>query len=1341
MGEHSLRSLARHVEDLARMGALLGPARESLLRDALRRALTGEPISKERLRVVLQPLDDGREAAGPGLPVATEPSAQALACLEALVETHRALLPPLLSAARRGDSRLLGLSREELVLLLPLWIDAARIAGEKDAQAFARLFTQLAGSQVLAGVSTLAAPLRRIFLVGSLAAAAEALSGLLHTSGIRQQDRRFFRRVDMHLAVGNLPEETLGRLGAWVLAQEELRSEILDRGCRGPLRVRLRATRLLGAAALGARELSPAQKKALAEPLRALLQDQESRIGHVAACGAAAMMPHPAFEDLWEPWFAGDEAPGWLPRVAAGVGVLVPRAPQRASELLSALLAGGQDQGAGAGRRPWLCGLARALPGLARNAPEQVEPVLSLLVAGGDPAALTMAAEELATLRLRHGALPVEEAWIRRCDQALGHPEGRIAEDWALVLAGREALVTARGGRPATSLTLLSRLLAREAIEGETPGRVMATAEELMTLAARRIRALCSPPASEEAVPLGAALHDLDDLLTCLVEEDLLGAVLLSEGTSRSEALAPLRERHRALQRELRSELHRISGDPQAPARWRAATLRRAARLAGAVPDDPLGRPSAPRTVGFVQLAGLPELLRAWRAGGEPAAAWGLGRVLDTLLPTSTPGSGDALLALLLAAPDEEAFRTLSQSLTEASAKDCLKALSSLAVGSREGEADARLTGVLQALEGLLSLPLERGVFAAPRAREVVEQAARHLRTAKGHERLISFMTPVRASLEQPAEPLLVALARDIAGLRLLAEEAGEAARRVALRALGEGDSLLARAAAQAVSRLALESASVEAEWVVNAEGVAEAVRRGASAAAGDREELAGALREAAVGLGAFANLVREAMPGLFGGLLAELLAQWGALVEARRERAMQAPAHPMLIDRFHIERLLGEGGMAFTYLAQDPALERPVTLKVMKPEIARRPDLRRLFSTEGKALAALPAHPHVVQVFEHLEAQDAPCLVMEYVDGQSLADLIPAHGMPVRRGLDLAVAAAQGLHHVHRHQLVHLDVKAENVMVGRDGTPKIIDFGLAQREHAVRQTRTVLGTPVYMSPEQARGMPLGASSDVYSFGVLLYEIFSGDVPFDAADPNEILRAHVTQAPPPLSSRRPELPDGLVLLVDDMLQKKPDDRPWMVEVASRLTRLRSALDPKEEPTAGLSLREIAVLCASLEGLAPETRDPSAVTSALELFLAATAEIVSGLGGRVDATVGERVFAVFGYPRDDSQAALHALRAAAQLRLRIERLGLPGITVLAGVAAGRALVGQVRGDPTDATVLGEPLWRAARLVEEAGPGAPLLVDEAAFELARGQLDDVKKLSRRDLGRYHAVTLRT
>jgi class 3 adenylate cyclase len=520
---------------------------------------------------------------------------------------------------------------------------------------------------------------------------------------------------------------------------------------------------------------------------------------------------------------------------------------------------------------------------------------------------------------------------------------------------------------------------------------------------------------------------------------------------------------------------------------------------------------------------------------------------------------------------------------------------------------------------------------------------------------------------------------------------------------------------------------------------VGDAVRRGAGAGVEDRLARGAALQDAARGLDDFAAFVADSMPGCLGNLLGALLGAWSELVDERRVRSLAEPDHPLLVDRFRIERLLGEGGMAFTYVARDPDLDRNVTLKVMKPAICGQHGLREMFVQEGKALAALPPHPHVVQAFEFLDSESAPCLVLEYVDGEALIDVIPEEGMPLKNGLDIAIAAAQGLHHVHRHQMVHLDIKSENVMVTRDGTPKLIDFGLAQRGSVGREeSEMILGTPCYMSPEQAQGKPLDPASDVYSFGVMLYEIFTGDVPFDDADPRQILKAHVSETPESMALRRPGLPDGLVLLVADTLQKQKENRPWMVEVASRLQRIRSALAPAEGESSPLVRREIAVLCVALAGLEPDAREPGQTTELLETFLTASNEIVNGLGGRVDATVGDRVFAVFGYPRGDAAAAQKAVRAATMLRRRIRRLrAADGLDVQAGISSGQALVGQVRGDPTDATVLGAPLEIAAYLAQEASEDAPILVDEPTYGMVRGCVEVTGSQRVRGIGKTWSV----
>lgn len=1428
MGEHSLKSLAALARKLSGIGSRLGPARGTLLVEALRRGLQGEALPRQRLLELFEPLDadaldadalaadavntdalaahaldadahaaDVAGADALAAPLAAPkdvplPSHKAADHLEALLQTLRALLPRILSAALRGDARLLSLPAEELRDLLPLWSEAARVAKPAQDLAFASLFSLLASLEPLAGSPQLAPLLRRIFLRSGGEAGQVALAGLLVTGQLRTEDRRVLRRLDLHLMVGSLPTETLARLGAWALEQPQWRPETLSEVSRQGRRGRLRTARLLGAATLGSGELSEEHANAVGRCLRHLLGDPCEQVAHLAARAAANMMLHDEVDDFWEPWLVGPHIPKGHPRAAAGAGLLFTRMPGRAEDLVPAVISGETVPTSPHGAEAWLIGLTHALEDLTRYAPEHVEPLLRRLEETSSPEALAGAAQALAMLRIRDGVPGVNEDWLRRLDRALGDPHGRLAHQWACVLGAREALVVARGGHPTTGLRLQVLLLAADYLGGAPSGRVISSLLDLLDQARARVKSLSQPPSTQNQVVLGAHLHELDDLMACLVYEDLLGTLLIALGTHLRPLVGKLEELL-ALKVTLRLELHRLASDPGAPAAWRRAALSRAAACADSVPDDPLARPSPARSRALVQLVALPELVRGWQTqahqdasmglGRVPDASVGLGRVLDATLASATPasttlgsttlasttprhatsssttpGSGDSLLAVLLAAPDAPALAGLAGALAEPSARPHMDNLALLAgtgtaLVDLTAPPETRVSSLLVATEALVAYPLRHGAFAAPRAREALETVARHLRTAASMDRPLSFMAPVRHSLEQPSEPLLVALARDLAGLRRLSAEAGETARRVALHALGEEQGPLGRLGAQTMSRIALESSSWEAEAVVTAEAVGDAVRRGAATVAEDRGARTEALSEAAEGLDSLASLTRSALPGLVGGRFSELFTCWAVLLRERRAALRSDHVHPLIIDRFHIERLLGEGGMAYTYLARDPALERKVTLKVMKPEVARKHDLSRLFSAEGKALAALPPHPNVVQVFEHLEADAGLCLVMELVDGESLADLIPPKGLPLRRALDLAVAAAGGLHHVHRHQLVHLDVKPENIMVRSDGAPKLIDFGLAQRENAARESRMVLGTPVYMSPEQARGLTLGAASDVYSFGVLLYEIFSGEVPFDDADPREVLKAQVTKAAPPLSSRRPDLPDGLVLLVHDMLQKAPENRPWMVEVASRLARLRSGLEPGEEAPSTLERRDIAVMCASLQGLAlterepgaePLTRasapDPRAVASSLELFLGAAYEIVSGLGGRIDATLGERVFAVFGYPRGDAQAALHAVQAATQLRLRFERLDLPGIAVFAGVATGEALVGLVRGDPTDATVLGEPLWRAARLTEEASLDAPILADEAAVLLLRGLVDSGDQRTGRMVGRHAPVTLR-
>ncbi len=1325
MSAHSLKALARLADRVSNLSASLNAAQATTLQGAIRRALSGDVLTPEALTEIL----GGSEA--------PEDVDASTALIGEFIEAQRQLLPSVLSAALRSDRRLVDLPTDELEALVPLWVDSARQAPSTDARAYARLFGMLAEHGDLPTSAGVVAQLRRVFLTAERDTAQIALGSLLATVGPRTEDRRFFRRLDLHLALGHLESDVSAALGLWLVGREDRWEALVVAAATGPLRHRLRAARLLAHLARCGDLLSEERVDEAVELCQSLLTDPEPLVWSEAARALARFTPHAALEDLWEPRSWED---GPLVRLAAGAGEFIDVDREWGASLVDELCEPTDSQTENSAFH-WEA-LARSYADLTRYSLEAAAQVAYAVIRHGGDKGLAALSEQLCQLQLADDGNGSDPELLRRIDHAFGTPEQLSAAQWAETLAGRESLLLVKGGKPDTSLVLRARRLMRMTLHADAPGKILAEAAVLITALRDRLEEADAPLFSDDTVVLGARMRGLSDLTAVLYREDVVSNVVTTAAPDEAHDVDRYQRQLKRLRAELRALIHRHAGDSDRPAVWREHMLELAYLMATAVPDHPVGRPANPRTVGFYQLVGAPEFLSSWALfpSDHSASARGLAIGLNALLAASLPGGGDMLLSLLLLSPSAGTMARLPALVSHDDARSLLIRMASIAQQAprEDAPADERLGGLLQTADELLTLLIDETAFTTGRLRDAAVELRRHVRTATGHERLISFMSPVRRSLEEAPETLLVVLARDIAALHRIARERAEPARIVALRAIGTADAGITRQAEQRVSRAALDSASFEASTIVAAEDVGDAVRRGAGAGVEDRHARASALQEAAKGLTELAALVADALPGCLGDLLSALLRAWSELVDERADRSLEEPDHPMLVDRFRIERLLGEGGMAYTYRARDPDLDRYVTLKVMKPAICRQLSLRNKFVEEGKAIAALPPHPHVVQAFEFLDSESAPCLVMEYVDGEALIDVIPEEGMPLKLGLDIAIAAAQGLHHVHRNQMMHLDIKSENVMVTHDGTPKLIDFGLAQRGNEEQEeSEMILGTPCYMSPEQAMGKPLDSASDVYSFGVMLYELFTGDVPFDDADPRLILKSHVAETPESMSMRRPGLPDGLVLLVADTLEKKKDNRPWMVEVASRLQRVRSALAPAEGDGSSLVRREIAVLCVALTGLEPDERPPEEAADLLETFLTTSNEIVNGLGGRVDATVGDRVFAVFGYPRGDAATAEKAVRAANMLSKRIRRLSADGLDAHAGISSGQALVGQVRGDPTDATVLGAPLEIAAYLANEAGDNGTILVDEPTYSMIRGTIQTGKKHRIRGIGKTWTV----
>jgi beta-lactam-binding protein with PASTA domain/predicted Ser/Thr protein kinase len=250
---------------------------------------------------------------------------------------------------------------------------------------------------------------------------------------------------------------------------------------------------------------------------------------------------------------------------------------------------------------------------------------------------------------------------------------------------------------------------------------------------------------------------------------------------------------------------------------------------------------------------------------------------------------------------------------------------------------------------------------------------------------------------------------------------------------------------------------------------------------------------------------------------------------------------------RYELHRRLGKGGMAEVFLARDLQLDRPVAVKVLFPEYANDPNFVARFRREAQAAANLN-HPNIVGVFDWGQEHGTYFIVMEYVEGRSLADLIRTNGrVPATTAVDVATDIAAALGAAHRAGVLHRDIKPGNIMVTPAGMVKVADWGIgraldASVEDNLTQTGAVMGTATYFSPEQAQGLPLDQGSDLYALGVVLYEMLTGRTPFTGDSPVSIAYKHVQEPPRPPRSINLDIPVELEAITMQLLEKKPADR-------------------------------------------------------------------------------------------------------------------------------------------------------------------------------------------------------
>lgn len=339
-----------------------------------------------------------------------------------------------------------------------------------------------------------------------------------------------------------------------------------------------------------------------------------------------------------------------------------------------------------------------------------------------------------------------------------------------------------------------------------------------------------------------------------------------------------------------------------------------------------------------------------------------------------------------------------------------------------------------------------------------------------------------------------------------------------------------------------------------------------------------------------------------------------------RRSQTLTIPSGTKL-GRYEIRSKIGEGGMGEVYVAQDMKLDRQVALKTLPADVASHPDRMKRFEQEAKAASALN-HPNIITIYEIDETHSGHFIAIEFIDGETLRQRALEAPLKVGESLDIAMQIAGALSAAHAAGIVHRDIKPENVMIRRDGIVKVLDFGLAKltapsidsvdgeaptRANIKTDPGVVMGTAIYMSPEQARGLEVDARTDIFSLGVVLYEMVAGRLPFEGSTSSEVMASILSEKEPqPLARYSREVPAELERIVSKALRKQREQRYQTTkDLVLDLQSLRQQLDFE----------------AKLErSLPPETRDGQAIGSGASPTAsgqaAQTTSITASLANRV-----------------------------------------------------------------------------------------------------------------------------
>jgi serine/threonine-protein kinase len=301
-------------------------------------------------------------------------------------------------------------------------------------------------------------------------------------------------------------------------------------------------------------------------------------------------------------------------------------------------------------------------------------------------------------------------------------------------------------------------------------------------------------------------------------------------------------------------------------------------------------------------------------------------------------------------------------------------------------------------------------------------------------------------------------------------------------------------------------------------------------------------------------------------GVTAVAAAETSAIAAVSAQAGVKVEKGVLFAGRYEILGTLGKGGMGVVYRARDTKLDETVAVKVLRPEVLRDdPTLLERFKQEIK-LARKITHRNVLRTHDFGDADGTPYISMEYLEGVTLKDLIISKGaLPAGVGLRICKQMCQGLDAAHRQGVIHRDIKPQNMLIlPETGELKIMDFGIARVSEVkggasgLTTAGTVMGTPDYMPPEQAQGNPTDFRSDIYSLGVVLFEVFTGKLPFTGDTPMAVVLAHIQKPAPQPRRMSPHVPEDLQAIILRCMEKDPANRYEKVgDILKELTALSS----------------------------------------------------------------------------------------------------------------------------------------------------------------------------------------